>query len=142
MSTKEERLATGELTEPGAADPRRRTGAHGELLAERHLVGAGYEILERNFRTRYGELDLIAADANAIVFCEVKTRIGSGRSGPPTALDAIGPRKRRKVRAMAMEWLHKRPDRPHRRNLRFDAIGITLARDGTLIRLEHIVDAF
>jgi len=128
-----------------STDPRRDTGARGELIAERHLLAAGYRIVERNFRTRYGELDLIAADDRAIVFCEVKTRIGSGRAGPPGALDAIGPRKRRKVRAMAMEWLQKRPpgpDRPRRDNLRFDAIGVTLAPDGRLLRLEHVVDAF
>ena len=87
-------------------DARRATGALGERIAERHLERAGYEIVERNYRSRYGELDLVAADARCLVFCEVKTRVGTGRSGPAQALDAIGPRKRRRVRAMAMQWLN------------------------------------
>jgi len=128
-----------------AADARRVTGELGERIAERHLERAGYQIVERNYRTRRGELDLIAADARCIVFCEVKTRIGGGRSGAPGALDAIGTRKRRRVRAMAMEWLQDRPAgtaRPRRENLRFDAIGVTLAPSGALVRLEHVPDAF
>jgi putative endonuclease len=126
-------------------DSRRATGALGERIAARHLERAGYEIVERNYRSRYGELDLVAADARCLVFCEVKTRVAAGRSGPPHALDAIGPKKRRQVRAMAMEWLHERPPdrgRPVRRNLRFDAIGVTLAPNGALLRLEHVPDAF
>ena len=124
-------------------DPRRATGSLGERIAERHLERAGYEIVERNYRSRYGELDLVAADARCIVFCEVKTRVGTGRSGPARALDAIGPRKRRRVRAMAMQWLRERPPegRPVRRDLRFDAIGVTLAPNGALLRLEHVPDA-
>ena len=125
-------------------DPRRAIGALGERIAERHLERAGYQIVERNYRSRYGELDLVAADARCIVFCEVKTRVGTGRSGPAQALDAIGPRKRRRVRAMAMQWLRERPPegRPVRRDLRFDAIGVTLAPNGALLRLEHVPDAF
>jgi putative endonuclease len=128
-----------------SSDPRRGTGARGERIAERHLVLRGYRILERNFRTRYGEIDLVAANERAIVFCEVKTRIDGSRFGMPP-LEAIGPRKRRKVRLMAREWLRKRPPggptRPRRDELRFDAIGVTLARDGTLLRLEHVPGAF
>ncbi|MDQ4072003.1 MAG: YraN family protein [Actinomycetota bacterium] len=54
------------------------------------MVGAGYSVLERNFRTRYGELDLIASNQHAIVFCEVKTRVCGSRGGPAGPLDAIG----------------------------------------------------
>jgi putative endonuclease len=50
------------------ADQRRKTGVTGERLARRHLERAGYEILDQNFRTRHGELDLVAADDRGIVF--------------------------------------------------------------------------
>jgi putative endonuclease len=126
-------------------DMRRTRGAVGERLAARHLIAHGYEVLDRNFRTRNGELDLIAADEGCIVFCEVKTRVALGRAGPAHGLDAIGPRKRRKLRALAREWLYSRPagpGRPHRPGLRFDAIGITLSPTGALLSLEHVRDAF
>jgi len=128
-----------------AADRRRTKGSLGERIAERHLARHGYEIVERNFRTRYGELDLIAADDRCIVFCEVKTRVGAGRSGPEGPLDAIGPAKRRRLRAMARQWLTSRPvgpGRPFRNRLRFDAIGITLTPSGGVLELEHVRDAF
>ena len=87
-------------------DPRRRLGAHGEELAARHLEARGFEVVERNFRTRYGELDIVARDARALVFCEVKTRIVRLATrdvlGP---FASIGVRKQRQVRAMAREWL-------------------------------------
>lgn len=125
-------------------DARRTRGAAGESLAESHLITAGYSILERNFRTRYGELDLIACSEQALVFCEVKTRVSGSRAGPPGPLDAIGPRKRRQLRLMAAQWLSARADeeRPPRATLRFDAIGVTVTPDGRLAKLEHVEDAF
>jgi putative endonuclease len=125
-------------------DSRRALGELGERIAAQHLARAGYVILERNFRTRFGELDLIAADSRSLVFCEVKTRIAGTRRGPPRPLDAIGPRKRVQVRAMAREWLTgaDATARPRRPELRFDAIGILLSRSGRLVSLEHLEDAF
>src|SRR5438045_6028293 len=87
------------------ADRRRTRGELGEQIAERHLERRGYRVLERNFRTRYGEIDLIAVDPRAIVFCEVKTRVSYGRAGPAGPLDAIGFEKRRRVRMIARQWL-------------------------------------
>ena len=62
-------------------------------------------MLARNWRCRHGELDIVAADRRALVFCEVKTRVAGGRSGPAAALDAIGTSKRRRLRMLAREWL-------------------------------------
>jgi len=126
-------------------DPRRKRGMQGERIAAAHLAERGFQVLERNFRTRYGELDLVLAGEGCIVFCEVKTRVGAGRSGPAGALDAIGPGKRRKLRAMAAQWLRCRPPgaaRPLRSRLRFDAIGVTLSPAGAVISVEHVPDAF
>jgi putative endonuclease len=127
-----------------ADDPRRRLGAQGEELAARHLVARGYQIVERNFRTRYGELDLIAAGVECLVFCEVKTRVSRDSSSPLGPLASVGARKRRHVRQIAREWLAAgRWELPGRLpELRFDAIGITLDRNGRLLALEHLEGAF
>ncbi len=126
------------------SDSRRIRGALGERLAETHLCTAGYRVVERNFRTRYGELDLVAASSRALVFCEVKTRVEGSLSGPASPLEAIGRDKRRRLRLMAAQWLASRADddRPTPALLRFDAIGITLTATGGLVRLEHVEDAF
>ena len=127
-------------------DLRRTRGSIGERIAAEHLAEAGYEIVDRNWRDgRRGELDLIAADDTAIVFCEVKTRVAGGSSGPPLALDAVGPAKRRRLRRLAMAWLRERRDElgaPRRERLRFDAIGITISPGGRVLSLDHVVDAF
>ena len=124
-------------------DPRRRLGALGERLAREHLERDGYEILERNFRCALGELDIVAADAGYLVFCEVKTRVAGSRAGPDGPLDAIGAGKRRRLRLLAIEWLRARgADRPHRGSLRFDAVGVTVTRAGGLLALEHVEGAF
>ena len=125
-----------------SSDRRRDRGALGERIAAEHLEHRGDSIVARNFRTRRGELDLVAVDERALVFCEVKTRVAGGSSGPDGPLDAIGPDKRRRLRALALEWLATTTDRPHRADLRFDAIGVTLTRQGRLLALEHLEAAF
>ena len=127
-----------------ADDPRRRLGARGEELAARHLEARGLEVVERNYRTRYGELDIVARDPRFLVFCEVKTRIVRSRTedvlGP---FAAIGVRKQRQVRAMAREWLaggRLEGGRPS--EVRFDAIGISFDPTGELLSLEHLEAAF
>ena len=123
-------------------DRRRERGALGERIAAEHLERRGLEIVDRNYRTRNGELDLVATSARALVFCEVKTRVAGGTRGPAGPLDAIGPRKQRRLRALAREWLSATPDRPRRRDVRFDAIGVTVTPAGELIALEHLEGAF
>ena len=127
-------------------DPRRRLGDRGEELAARHLEARGLEVVERNFRTRYGELDIIARDERFLVFCEVKTRITRDSAGVRGALGpfaSIGARKQRQVRAMAREWLAagrlegRRPS-----ELRFDALGISFDATGKLLALDHLEAAF
>src|SRR3954454_22264863 len=94
-----------------AIDQRRKHGELGERIAEEHLQHRGYSIVARNFRTRHGELDLIAADSRSLVFWEVKTRVAGSRGGPDGPLDAIGPRKRDRLRRMATQWLPAPPRR-------------------------------
>jgi len=128
-------------------DRRRLVGARGEDLARRHLQARGFELLDANFRTRHGELDLVAVDDRCLVFCEVKTRVvaggGSGQRDFLGPLAAIGARKRRQVRLMAREWLGLRGrEAPWREELRFDAIGVEFNACGKLVRLEHVEAAF
>jgi putative endonuclease len=125
------------------SDPRRALGALGERLAAEHLERAGYRIVERNYRTRYGELDIVAAGERCLVFCEVKTRVHA-RNGPGP-LDSIGHGKRWQVRQMAAQWLaERRPqlDVPSQPDLRFDAIGVSMSPSGRLLALDHLEGAF
>lgn len=124
-------------------DPRRGLGTLGERLAAEHLVRAGCVLIERNWRSRYGELDIVAVDARALVFCEVKTRVAGGTSGPAGPLESIGPAKRRRLRRLAREWLCEHSgELPANDQLRFDAIGVTVNRAGGLLALEHLEAAF
>src|SRR3954463_9611316 len=125
-----------------SSDHRRERGALGEQIAAEHLQHRGYRIVDRNFRTRNGELDLIVANDRALVFCEVKTRVEGGRRGPCGPFEAIGHIKQRRLRSLAGEWLAAREDRPHAPELRFDAIGVTLTPQGALLALEHLENAF
>lgn len=121
-------------------DPRHRLGALGERLAADHLIRRGFEILERNYRTRWGELDIVAFDGQTLAFCEVKTR----RLGPggPTPFEALRGGKRGRVRRMAGVWMSERADRPFARLIRCDAIAVTFDRAGRLVAIEHLEGAF
>ena len=118
-------------------DTRRDVGQTGEQIAARHLERLGYRILDRNHRTRWGELDLVATDGDSIVFVEVKTRRAGGEP-----LDRLDVHKRIQVRKMAAAWLNAVRQRPRSAELRFDAIGVTLDCAGALVRLDHIEGAF
>jgi putative endonuclease len=122
-------------------DPRRARGAAGEQAAAEMLAALGYEIVERNFRTRYGELDIVAADRECLVFCEVRARVG--RAGIAAALDSIGPGKQLQLRKMAREWFRLRTaGKPRTNSVRFDAVAVSMTRDGRPLALEHVRDAF
>ena len=121
-------------------DARHRLGAAGEQAAAEHLSKRGYEVVERNYRTRCGELDIVAFDGRTLAFCEVKTRrLAPGQGNP---LDAIRGIKRSRIRKMAGQWLIERTDRPYADELRFDAIGVTFDPSGRLAGIEHLEGAF
>jgi putative endonuclease len=127
-----------------APDQRRSTGRRGEAVAAELLRRRGYRLLERNFRAREGEIDLIAARGETLVFCEVKAlvaRPGGPSSGPATPLEAVGRAKQAQVRRVARVWLAAQA-RLRARHVRFDVIGVTLSTAGELLRVEHIEGAF
>ena len=99
-------------------------GRAGEDEACKYLIRQGMEILERNFRCRMGEIDIIAKDGDSLVFAEVKTR-RSKRYGSP--LLAITPGKMRHLALTAEYYMKGRPQLRYR-NCRIDAIGVVLGR--------------
>src|SRR5438128_1609629 len=121
-----------------STDVRHGRGRRGEQLAAEHLERLGYEILARNHRTRWGELDLVAYDGEAIVFVEVKTR----RLGSGAPWDNLHDGKRAQVRRMAAAWLADATERPWGAELRFDAIGVVLDAGDHLVQLHHEEGAF
>jgi putative endonuclease len=104
---------------------RAEIGALGERLAADHLIGLGLRVLARNWRCRYGELDVIAVDpvANTVIFVEVKTRTGDGFGG---IAQAVTPQKARRLRRLAGIWLADQ-DR-HWAGVRIDVIGVRIGR--------------
>jgi putative endonuclease len=118
-------------------DLRHQLGRIGEDAAAAHMERLGYEVIARNHRTRFGELDLVCFGHGALVFVEVKTRRGSG-----APWDALGAQKQARVRRMAASYLCEVSDRPLGDALRFDAIGVVFDARGQLVRLDHLEAAF
>lgn len=113
------------------------TGAKGEELAAAHLLRNGYKILERNFRSKGGEVDIVAKDRDGcIVFVEVKTRRNLAYGLPQLA---VTPRKQHQISKGALSWLSR--NQLHDHTARFDVIAVLL-HDGVAHQLEHIVNAF
>ncbi len=107
---------------------RAQLGAFGEHLAVRHLTAAGWEVLARNWRCRYGELDIVAVDPQGptLVFVEVKTRTGDGFGGLAESVTAA---KVRRLRLLAGQWLAERSRRCP--VIRLDVVGVRLGRCAT-----------
>jgi len=121
---------------------RRRTGEIAEELVARRLAAAGWEIVERNARTRYGELDIVARDAAALVFIEVKGARAGTAFGPEKPILAINRRKQLRVRRLATAWMSERRDLPRYDEIRFDAVGVTLDRAGRAVDVDYVKGAF
>src|SRR4051794_22254915 len=115
-------------------DARKTLGRLGEQLAAEHLERLGWRILARNHHTRFGELDLVAADGDTVVFCEVKTCRAGGRD----PWDNLHELKRSQVRRMGSIWLKEVRPRPYYAALRFDAVGVLVDHDDRLVRLDHL----
>jgi putative endonuclease len=111
-------------------------GARGEEIAVAYLRGQKYAIVERNFRCKAGEVDIVARDGATLVFVEVKTR-RTMSFGPPQA--SVTPFKQRQISKAALVWLAKH--RHQDASARFDVIAILLP-DHAVPAIEHIRNAF
>jgi len=114
-------------------------GRAGEALACRYLQDRAYEILATNYRSRYGEIDVIARRDGIVAFIEVKAR-ASRRYGEP--FEAVDARKQNQIRRMAQMWLAENAGDPELRqcDFRFDVVSLRL--DGGIESIEHLEDAF
>jgi putative endonuclease len=120
----------------GRVHPKDALGRYGEQVAERHLLEAGFTVLDRNWRCAAGELDIVAREGTALVFCEVKTR-SSIRFGLP--VEAVTERKATKIRELALHWLREHPGA--RGDIRFDVLGVLRSSSGRAA-VSHLRGAF
>jgi putative endonuclease len=109
-------------------------GRKGEDLAASYLCNLGWEILERNYRTRLGEIDLVCRDRDSIVFVEVKTRTETDFARPD---QSVTQRKQAKLRRLVEDYLVQH--RQESADVRFDVLGVTLS--GRRPQFDHIIGA-
>ena len=116
-------------------NPRQRLGRLGEDLAARHLSAQGYEIVDRNWRCREGELDIVARDGECLAMVEVRTRRGRALGSPE---ESITPAKQQRLivladaYVMAHDWSG---------DWRIDVVAIEMDRRGKLLRIDHYENA-
>lgn len=116
---------------------RQLLGQRGERHAAKYLKQKGYKVVTANYRCKYGEIDIIAKDADILIFIEVKTRTNTNFGGPAAAVDY---RKQQQISKVAHHYLvtyHHNDDV----DVRFDVICILSPKDRTT-KIEHIIDAF
>jgi putative endonuclease len=111
-------------------------GREGEERAADFLMGMGYEIIERNYRKSFGEIDIVARDGETLCFIEVKTRIRDDYGHP---FAAVTPSKQRTIRKLASLYLAEQGIRDQ--FIRFDVVGVSYP-DGVEPSLELLKDAF
>lgn len=121
---------------------RQRIGRAAEDLVAARLAGSGWEIAERNARTRFGELDIVALDGRTLVFVEVKAGRESSAFGPERPVLGVDRRKQQRVRRLATAWMGEHRGAIRYDEIRFDAIGVTFDRAGNAVEVEHIRAAF
>lgn len=122
------------------APGRRALGRRGEDVAAEHLAARGLTVLERNWRCREGELDLVAAEGERLVVAEVKTRSGTGFGQPA---EAVTRAKAARIRRLAQRWLaeHHAAGGSGFAEVRFDVLAVLVGRAGAP-QVEHYEGAF
>lgn len=108
-------------------------GRYGEDVAEKHVLAAGWRVLDRNWRCRDGEIDLVGLDGDELVVVEVKTRRSTAYGHPAEAVTRL---KLARVRRLAAAWLADHDVRPS--SVRVDVIAVLLPRSGAPV-VEHLV---
>ena len=112
-----------------------KLGSQGEDIAAKYLQSQGYKILQRNFRSRYGEIDIICRWEQTVIFVEVKTRTNTDFGSPE---ESITKTKQQHIHKVALIYLETYPY--SFQEIRFDVIGILM--DGSEPKLNHLEAAF
>jgi putative endonuclease len=163
------RTARRRQSDPRPSDPRRLLGRLGEDIAASHLERRGFAILDRNSRTRHGEIDIVAFDGSVLAIVEVKTRriytsAASALSSetdaetepdprrsptqaaetrmPVSPLEGLRPRQRARLRRLATAWLQEHSLPTRAAEIRFDAIGVVVDKHDRLVRMDHLEGAW
>jgi putative endonuclease len=119
-------------------DQRQLTGKQGEGLAEQYLIQQGYVIVERNWRCRSGELDIIVRKDQLLIIVEVRTRKSLLHYGHP--IESVERRKQQQVRKTSEVYVTM--TNQTKCQIRFDVITVILTREGALLDINHITNAF
>jgi len=114
-----------------------RIGRSGEQKAVEYLSEMGYQLLEHNYSSLYGEIDIIALDQDMVVFVEVKTRT-SNTFGTPE--DSVTATKIEKLQNTALMWLLDHPEAPE--DWRIDVISVLIDQENNLLDMQHFIDAY
>lgn len=112
-------------------------GRAGEEAAVSYLQKKGMRIVERNFRCRVGELDIVARDGLYLVFVEVRTVAGTAFGTPQESVDG---KKKHKLRQVAMYYIQR--NKAACQPARFDVVGVVMSQAGSVLKIDHIVNAF
>lgn len=112
---------------------RKKLGAVGEELAAQFLISKGYRILVRNLKTRYGEIDILAADGQTAVVVEVKAKTNTLYGSP---VEMVNRQKQRKLQVLAMDLANQH----HLVDYRIDVVAIDLSRPSQPV-IEHYIAA-
>ncbi len=115
---------------------RSETGALGERLACEFIARNGYQVIERNYRCREGEIDIIARQGETLVFVEVRAKRGGAYGGPEESITAA---KMKRLRKVADHYAQGRPGLPEDR--RIDVVAVRMGRGGRATRIEIIENA-
>ncbi len=124
-------------------DTRRTTGVKGEDEAARFLTRSGYAILDKNVRTRAGEIDLVAKEGKTLVFVEVKTRRDTPPvegAEPPVPQAGVHTRKQNRLAKLALGYLKLK--RIRQTPCRFDVVSVIINDEGSVKAIRHIPNAF
>jgi len=112
-------------------------GRSGEDLAVHYLRKKNFRILRRNYRSKLGEIDIIAKHGRVLVFCEVKTRLNQAFGQP---FESITPRKQGRIRKIAEMYMAVAVDVKEFDSVRFDVVSILA--EGSSFKITHIENAF
>jgi len=114
---------------------RKSLGNKGEEIAAEFLLNKGYQIIEKNYFSRYGEIDLVAQDSDSIVFVEVKTRRNQSFGDPE---DSVTPTKLERIHKAGLMWLQAHPQSPE--DWRIEVVSILMDGQDYVLDIRHFVD--